>query len=266
LFFSPVTIIKESFRLAYRNVRLSFDSSLVLGQILFPVVYIFMAGFTYSVFLPRDTAIGGISYFLYLASGMAAFQAVWVPQIMGALVWEDKKNSMLVQLMTIMTGRISYIGGYLISSFIVILFSVGIVFVIYPPLISNSKFLESPFISFVLFLYSLLTLTIFFGCISFIVSIKAKTTQRFTLLNQGLYMVIGFLSPALFPIQQIPFKDVLSSIFYLNPLTYVIDIMRTSIFLLPVDKLIYNEIIALGMLSLISLTITAYMTIRMDFS
>ncbi|MDF0682706.1 MAG: ABC transporter permease, partial [Candidatus Nitrosocosmicus sp.] len=201
-------IINESLRIGYRNIRLILDSSLILWQILFPVVYIFMAGFTYSAFLPQGTMINGIPYLLYLASGMVVFQGIWGAYMMGSLVWEDKRNSMLIQLMTILTDRVSYVGGYLISTFFVVLISMAIVFVIYPSLILDSKFMDNPITNFLLLMYSTLTLTILFGCISFIISIKSKTTQKFNLANQGIFMILSFLSPALFPILQTPFEDI----------------------------------------------------------
>ncbi len=258
--------IVESLIIAHRNFRTSIDTFFIVVQIGFPIIYILIAGYSYLEYLPKDTAINGIPYIIYLASGMAVFQAFYVPQMMGSLVWEDKKNSMLLQLMVILTRRSSYLAGFLISTLVGVLLSVGLVFILYPPLLSASKFLVNPLLSFGLVLYALMTLTIFFGCISMIISLKVKTTQRLNLLSTGIFMALSFMSSALFPAEQTPFSNTLNTVFYLNPLTYIVDITRTGLFLLPINNLIMIEMIILGLFSLFFLVITIQFLNRMDLS
>jgi ABC-2 type transport system permease protein len=83
--------------LLYRNLVASIDKVFLIWQVVFPIIYIFIAGYSYSALLDgQGVAIGSTSvpYPAYLAAGMIGFNMMNSSTVAGSIIWNDKKNGM----------------------------------------------------------------------------------------------------------------------------------------------------------------------------
>jgi ABC-2 type transport system permease protein len=76
--------------------------------------------------------------------------------------------------------------------------------------------------------YALVVGSIFFGSFTIILSTKIKSSEGYNVISNGLFLFFAFVSSAFYPAQGLP--GPLSVAFYLNPLTYIVDISRAGIF------------------------------------
>jgi ABC-2 type transport system permease protein len=77
-------------------------------------------------------------------------------------------------------------------------------------------------------LYALLVGAIFFGSITIIISTRLKTSEGFNIIVNSVFLFFSFVSSAFYPSQGVP--GALGTAFYLNPLTYIVDVTRAGIF------------------------------------
>src|ERR671923_223953 len=77
-------------------------------------------------------------------------------------------------------------------------------------------------------LYALITGAIFFGSIAIIISTRLKSNEGFNVIVNSVFLFFSFVSTAFYPTQGVP--GALSTAFYVNPLTYIVDITRAGIF------------------------------------
>jgi ABC-2 type transport system permease protein len=70
--------------------------------------------------------------------------------------------------------------------------------------------------------------SIFFGSFTIILSTNIKSSEGYNVINNSLFLFFAFTSTAFYPVQGLP--EPLSITFYINPLTYIVDISRAGIF------------------------------------
>jgi ABC-2 type transport system permease protein len=59
-------------------------------------------------------------------------------------------------------------------------------------------------------------------------STKIQSSESYNVISNGLFLFFAFVSSAFYPAQGLP--SPLSAAFYLNPLTYIVDVSRAGIF------------------------------------
>lgn len=94
--------------LHYRNLVASIDKVFLIWQVVFPIIYIFIAGYSYSALHGgQGVAIGSASvpYSAYLAAGMIGFNMMNSSTVAGSIIWNDKKNGMFKQIMVMPFAR-----------------------------------------------------------------------------------------------------------------------------------------------------------------
>ena len=72
-------LITAIFSLVYRNLIASIDKVFLIWQVVFPIIYIFVAGYSYSALLGEQPIRFGnalITYPSYLAAGMIGFNVM----------------------------------------------------------------------------------------------------------------------------------------------------------------------------------------------
>lgn len=82
-----------------------------------------------------------------------------------------------------------------------------------------------------------------FGSIASIISTRLKSSEGFNVIINTVFLFFAFVSTAFYPAQGAP--EPLATGFYLNPLTYLVDIIRAGIFGT------FNEFVMLEMLVLV---------------
>jgi ABC-2 type transport system permease protein len=195
----------------------------------FPVVYIFIAGYAYSSLIGDHTIkFYGISvtYPSYLTAGMIGFNVMNGSTIAGSIIWNDKRNGMFHQLLVMPFTKAQYIISTLLTIIIIGFASATLIVIIGLPtiLVHLNITLWSLFYT----VYALAIGAIFFGSFTIIISTKIKSSESFNVISNGIFLFFAFASSAFYPAQTL--TEPLRSIFYINPLTYIVDISRAGIF------------------------------------
>ena len=215
--------------LVYRNLFAAIDKMFLMWQIAFPVVYIFVAGYAYSAMIGNQGLNLGslsISYVSFLTAGMIGFNVMNGSTVAGAIMWNDKRNGMFPQLLVMPFSRVQYIIGNLITIILIGLASAAAIMIIGLPTLLQDVNITLWSIPYTI--YALVVGSIFFGSFTIILSTKIKSSEGYNVISNGLFLFFAFVSTAFYPAQGLP--GPLSIAFYINPLTYIVDISRAGIF------------------------------------
>jgi ABC-2 type transport system permease protein len=215
--------------LLYRNLVASVDKVFLVWQVLFPIVYIFIAGYSYSALIGgQGVPVGGanITYPAFLAAGMIGFNVMNSSTISGSIIWNDKRNGMFQQILVMPFARMEYIAGNILTIMLMGLASAGLIFVAGAPVLAESA--APTLVGSLYVLYALITGAIFFGSIAIIISTRLKSSEGFNVIVNSVFLFFSFVSTAFYPMQGVP--GALGAAFYANPLTYIVDVTRAGIF------------------------------------
>lgn len=214
-------------RLVNRNITISLNPGFLVWQIIFPLVYIFVAGFAYTALIdsvPFDNT--QLDYPAFIASGMIGFNIMNSTLVSGIIIWNDRRHGMFEQILVGPFTRTNYILSNVYTIGIVGLISAAIITAIGFPLFFKSaefNLLTIPFLVFASIVGSIL-----FGSIASIISTRLKTSEGFNVVINTVFLLFAFVSTAFYPAKGAP--EPLATAFYLNPLTYLVDIIRAGIF------------------------------------
>jgi ABC-2 type transport system permease protein len=215
--------------LLYRNIVASIDKVFLVWQVVFPLVYIFIAGYSYSALIGNQGVPMGnttVPYTAYLAAGMIGFNMMNSSTIAGSIIWNDKRNGMFQQILVMPFARMEYIAGAIITIMLMGLASAGLILIAGAPTLVGSA--QPTLVGSLYVLYALITGAIFFGSIAIIISTRLKSSEGFNVIVNSVFLFFSFVSTAFYPTQGVP--GPLSAAFYVNPLTYIVDITRAGIF------------------------------------
>jgi len=215
--------------LLYRNLVASIDKVFLIWQVVFPLVYIFIAGYSYSALIgEQGVELGSTSipYPAYLAAGMIGFNMMNSSTVAGSIIWNDRRNGMFQQILVMPFARMEYIIGSILTIMLMGLASAGLILVAGTPTLVGSA--EPTLIGSMYVLFALITGAIFFGSIAIIISTRLKSSEGFNVIVNSVFLFFSFVSTAFYPTQGVP--EALSTAFYVNPLTYIVDITRAGVF------------------------------------
>ena len=215
--------------LLYRNIVASIDKVFLVWQVVFPLVYIFIAGYSYSALIGNQGVPMGnttVPYPAYLAAGMIGFNMMNSSTIAGSIIWNDKRNGMFQQILVMPFARMEYIAGTIITIMLMGLASAGLILIAGTPTLVGSA--EPTLLGSLYVLYALIMGAIFFGSIAIIISTRLKSSEGFNVIVNSVFLFFSFVSTAFYPSQGVP--EALRTAFYINPLTYIVDITRAGIF------------------------------------
>jgi len=215
--------------LLYRNLVASIDKVFLVWQVVFPIVYIFVAGYSYAALIGEQGVTMGtvtVAYPAYLAAGMIGFNMMNSSTIAGSIIWNDKRNGMFQQILVMPFARMEYIAGNIITIMLMGLASAALIIVAGTPTLVGSA--VPTLIVSLYVLYALITGAIFFGSIAIIISTRLKSSEGFNVIVNSVFLFFSFVSTAFYPTQGVP--GALGTAFYANPLTYIVDVTRAGIF------------------------------------
>ena len=214
-------------RLVNRNLTISINPGFLLWQIIFPVIYIFIAGFAYSSLIQEvPFGVKGIGYPAFLASGMIGFNIMNSTLVSGIIIWNDRKYGMFEQIMSGPFTRANYILSNICSIGIIGLVSAALIAIIGYPVFFES--IEFSWVTIPLIVFAAITGSVLFGSIASIIATKLRSSEGFNVILNTAFLFFGFVSTAFYPAVGAP--EPLQTAFYLNPLTYLVDIIRAGIF------------------------------------
>jgi len=239
-------------RLLYRDLKAGLWStkSMMIVQLVSPLIFIFVAGFGYASLIPPMTAGNRqVSYVLYLAPGVVVMQIMFAASMAGAMLWMDKRLAMFAQIIVGPFSRWQYILSKLVSIMLQGMLNAFIVFAIASPLLVGLK------VSFEGICYiagSLLLGSMFFGSLTLAISVFIKSNEAFNAILNVLFTPLMFLSSVYYPLENAPL--IIRAVSLANPLTYAADMLRAGLLQVYVP-LLPAEIVALIAESLIAFTV-----------
>ncbi len=169
---------------------------------------------------------GTVPYPAFLAAGMIGFNMMNSSTIAGSIIWNDRRNGMFQQILVMPFARMEYIAGTIITIMLMGLASAGLILIVGTPTLVGSA--QPTIVGSLYVLYALMMGAIFFGSIATIISTRLKINEGFNVIVNSAFLFFSFVSTAFYPTQGVPGE--LSTAFYLNPLTYIVDITRAGIF------------------------------------
>jgi ABC-2 type transport system permease protein len=248
-------------RLVNRNITISINPGFLIWQVIFPVIYIFVAGFAYTSLID-NVSFGNkqLSYPAFLASGMIGFNIMNSTLVSGIIIWNDRRHGMFEQIMSGPFTRSHYIISNIVTIAIVGLISAVLITAVGYPIFFES--VEFSFVTIPLIVFSSITGAILFGSIASIISTRLRSSEGFNVIINTAFLFFAFVSTAFYPASGAP--EPLATIFYLNPLTYLVDIIRAGIFG-TITEFIILEMAVLVVLASILFIIATKLLTKLDF-
>lgn len=253
-------MIIEIFRLTYRNLVASVDKVFLIWQVVFPIFYIFISGYSYSALIGNQGIRLGdvfVSYPSYLAAGMIGFNVMNSSTVAGSIIWNDKRNGMFQQLLVMPFTKLQYIISNLVTIMIMGLASALLILLVGLPTMlgsANPTLWSIPYTIFAIIVGS-----IFFGSFTVIISTRLKSSEGFNVISNGIFLFFAFASSTFYPAEGV--TEPLKTAFYLNPLTYIVDVTRAGIYSQITDFVIV-EVVVISILSSIAFFTSAISMLR----
>ncbi len=225
------------------------------------MIYIFVAGFAYAPLI-NEVPFGGkeLDYPAFLASGMIGFNIMNSTLISGIIIWNDRKYGMFEQIMSGPFTRSHYILSNICTIGIVGLLSASLIAVVGYPVFFES--VEFSFVTIPIIIFGAITGSILFGSLASIISTRLRSSEGFNVVINTVFLLSAFVSTAFYPADGAP--EPLRSLFYLNPLTYLVDIIRAGIFGTITEFVIYEMIVLVGIASVLFIIASKLLT-KLDF-
>jgi len=249
------------FRLVNRNLTISINPAFLLWQILFPIIYIFIAGFAYTSLI-QQVPFGDkeLAYPAFLASGMIGFNIMNSTLVSGIIIWNDRKYGMFEQIMSGPFTRSNYILSNICTIGIIGIVSAALIALIGYPVFFDS--VDFSLITIPMIIFAAVTGSILFGSIASIIATKLRSSEGFNVILNTAFLFFAFVSTAFYPASGAP--EPLKTAFYLNPLTYLVDIIRAGIFG-NINEFILIEMAILVAISTILFVIATKLLTKLDF-
>jgi ABC-2 type transport system permease protein len=248
-------------RLVNRNVTISLNPGFIIWQILFPLIYIFVAGFAYSPLIqavPFGTK--DLDYPAFLASGMIGFNIMNSTLVSGIIIWNDRRHGMFEQIMSGPFTRSHYILSNICTIGVIGLFSASLITVVGYPVFFES--VEFSIFTIPLIVFGAITGSVLFGSLASIISTRLRSSEGFNVIINTVFLFFAFVSTAFYPAEGAP--EPLKSAFYLNPLTYLVDVVRAGIFG-NITEFVIMEMLVLLALAVGLFTVASKLLTKLDF-
>ncbi len=214
-------------RLVNRNLTISLNPGFLLWQVLFPLIYIFVAGFAYTSLIDK-VPFGNkdLDYPAFLATGMIGFNIMNSTLVSGIIIWNDRRYGMFEQILSGPFTRANYILSNILTIGIVGLASAALITLVGYPVFFKS--VEFNLVTIPIIKFAAITGSVLFGSIASIISTRIRSSEGFNVIINTVFLFFAFVSTAFYPAEGAP--EPLATAFYLNPLTYLVDVIRAGIF------------------------------------
>jgi ABC-2 type transport system permease protein len=254
-------IVHPIIRLVNRNLTISINPGFLIWQVIFPLIYIFVAGYAYTSLI-NEVTFGNknIDYPSFLASGMIGFNIMNSTLISGIIIWNDRRHGMFEQIMSGPFTRTDYILSNICTIGIVGLVSASLIALVgYPVFFESITF---TMITIPMIIFAAIIGSVLFGSIASIISTRLRSSEGFNVIINTVFLFLAFVSTAFYPALGSP--EPLRTIFYLNPLTYLVDIIRAGIFGNITEFVIIEMGVLLAIASILFIIATKLLT-KLDF-
>ena len=248
-------------RLVNRNLTIAINPGFLIWQVIFPLIYIFVAGFAYTSLIdvvPFENM--ELNYPTFLATGMIGFNIMNSTLISGIIIWNDRRHGMFEQILSGPFTRTNYILSNVITIGIVGLVSATLIALVAWPVFFDS--LEFNLLTIPIIVFASIVGSLLFGSIASIISTRIKSSEGFNVIINTVFLFFAFVSTAFYPASGAP--EPLATAFYLNPLTYLVDVIRAGIFG-TFSEFVILEMIILIILSSVLFVAAIKLLTKLDF-
>ncbi len=247
-------------RLVRRNFTTTLDKPFMIWQVLFPMIYIFVAGYAYTAVIDEvNLSNANITYPAFIASGMIGFNIMNSSITAGTIIWNDKRNGMFEQILMGPFTRMHYIISNILTIIIMGMLSATIIIAVSLLTVFNGLAISIAAIPFIAL--SIVLGSIFFGSIATITSIKLRTSEGFQVILNTTFLLFAFVSTTFYPSEGAP--EPLRVAFSINPLSYVVDIIRAGLFSIS-TQFLYVEMLVLTIISIVVFLIAVRLLTRLN--
>jgi ABC-2 type transport system permease protein len=218
---SSLLQVRGLFKLTQRNFRASLDREFLVIQLVLPLFFIFVAGFGYTLIVPK---ISGVAYETFLATGAVAMTVMSSSMLSGTMIWFDRNFRMFEQILMGPFTRLQYILSVVLTVILSGLASAIIVFLVS---LTVSSGIALNLISILELFGSLVLGSLFFGGFGIFISLRVRSSEALAATMNLMFFAFTFLSSVFYP----SYSNylILRVIFQINPLTYVADLVRRSL-------------------------------------
>ena len=248
-------------RLVNRNITISLNPGFLIWQVVFPLIYIFVAGFAYAPLI-QHVPFGAkdLDYPAFLASGMIGFNIMNSTLVSGIIIWNDRRHGMFEQIMSGPFTRTHYILSNIFTIGIIGLVSASLISLVGYPVFFDS--VEFSLATIPMIVFGAITGSVLFGSLASIISTRLRSSEGFNVVINTVFLFFAFVSTAFYPAEGAP--EPLRTLFYLNPLTHLVDIIRAGIFENITDLVIIEMAVMLTLASSMFVVASKLLT-RLDF-
>ena len=201
-----------------------------------------------------------LDYPAFLASGMIGFNIMNSTLISGILIWNDRKHGMFEQIMSGPFTKTHYILSNIFTIGIVGLVSASLIAAVGYPIFFES--VEFSLFTIPILVFGAIVGSVLFGSLASIISTRIRSTEGFNVIINTVFLFFAFVSTAFYPSDGAP--EPLRSAFYLNPLTYLVDVIRAGIFGDITNFVILEMVILVGIASTLFIIASKLLT-KLDF-
>lgn len=248
-------------RLVNRNLTVSLNPGFLIWQVIFPLLYIFVVGFAYTSIIPSVEYNGvQLGYPAFLATGMIGFNIMNSTLVSGLIIWNDRRHGMFEQIMSGPYTRMQYVLANICTIGIVGTISAALIVAVGYPVFYDSA--APTLYTAPLIVFAAVTGSVLFGSLASIISTRLTSSEGFNVVINTTFIFLAFASTAFYPAEGAP--SGLGMAFYLNPLTYLVDVIRAGIFG-GVTEIILIEGVALSVIAAILFVVATRMMTRLNF-
>jgi ABC-2 type transport system permease protein len=218
---SLLDVVRKAWTIAEWEARkIRHDATDLITRAIQPLLWLVVFGETFSRIHAIPT--GGVSYLDFLAPGILAQSVLFISIFAGiAIIWE-RDLGVIHKFLASPTPRVSLVIGKGLASGIRALPQAIVIYIV--ALLLGAKMQTNP-----LCILGVLVLAVLgaacFSTFSLIIACLLKTRDRVMGIGQVLTMPLFFASNAIYPISIMP--TWLQVVARINPLTYVVDALRT---------------------------------------
>lgn len=247
-------------RLILRNIMVNSDPGTLLILIGMPAMFLIFFSYGYGSML-SSLGLSYISYAKFLAPGMLAYETLIAGTAAGSMLWFDRRWGSLAQILAMPFTRTDYLLGLILTTVVFAIMGnvvlLGISYILIPGLRFS--------VIGILIMVSVLVIgSLLFGSFMLILASYIKSQNAYNSVQILIIFLINFASTVFYPATSLP--KVLIYLFYLNPLTYIANLMRDG-FLNNIGTTDLYELILLTIISIIFLLIArrSYMRSEIKF-
>ena len=121
---------------------------------------------------------------------------------------------------------------------------------------------EASIMTIPLIIFAAITGSVLFGSLASIISTRLRSSEGFNVIINTVFLFFAFVSTAFYPAAGAP--EPLRTIFYLNPLTYLVDVIRAGVFG-NITEFVIFEMILLAIMASVLFIIASKLLTKLDF-